>query len=85
MYPQVPPVANDYEGLLHTNWGRWAGLRVGRDRIKCSLELLPSMDRIYGDSEHPMTEIDLEAEQIYAKMITVAAHGRTASVQILET
>jgi len=39
------------------------------------------MDRIYGDSEHPMTEIGLEAAQIYARL--VVARGRT--VQILET
>ena len=39
------------------------------------------MDQIYGDSEHPMTEIDLEAEQIYARV--VAARRRT--VQMLET
>jgi hypothetical protein len=61
---QVPPVANDHDGaddaVLHTN-------RAGLGS-KCSVELLPSMDQIYGDSEHSMTEIDVEAEQIYARV-----------------
>jgi hypothetical protein len=50
------------------------------NRIKCSVELLPSMDQIYGDSEHPMTEIDVEAEQIYARW-----SRRWGTVQMLET
>jgi hypothetical protein len=63
--PQVSPAASDHDGaddaLLHTYQ---AGLGS-----KCSVELLPSMDRIYGDSEHPMTEIDIEVEQIYARVV----------------
>jgi hypothetical protein len=60
--------ANDHDraddALLHTNR---AGF--GSNRIKCSVELFPSMDQIFGDSEHPMTEIDLEAGQIYARVV----------------
>jgi hypothetical protein len=28
--------------------------------MKCSVELLPSMDRIHGDREHPMIGIDID-------------------------
>jgi len=51
--------------------------------MKCSVELLPGVDRIYGDSKHPMTEIDVEAEQYLCKVGRALAGGRT--VQILET
>ena len=41
--------------------------------------------QIYGESEHLLTEIDVEAEQIYAR----AVHGRRSdgpgAVQMLET
>jgi len=43
------------------------------------LELLPSMDRIYGDSERPMmTRIDVKAEKIYARLTgQVDSEGRS--------
>jgi hypothetical protein len=59
--PQVPPGANDHDradDALLTNWGG-----LGRNQMKYSVELLPSMDRIHGNLEHPMTEIDVDAEQ----------------------
>jgi len=44
---------------------------LGSNRIKCPIELLPSMDWIYGDSEHPMAEIvGVEVEQIYARVVS---------------
>jgi hypothetical protein len=66
MCPRVPPVANDHDRpmTLHTN-----RTGLGSNRMRCSVELLPSMYRIYGDSEHLMTEIDLEAEEIYARVV----------------
>ena len=48
----------------------------------CSVELLPGKDRIYGDSEHLMTEIGVEVERIYARPGGRAGRG---TVQILET
>jgi len=34
------------------------------------LELLPSMDWIYGDSGRPMTGIDIKVEKVYARVDT---------------
>ena len=51
---QIPQVANNHGRLgwlLHTN----------------RVELLPRMDRIHGDSEHPIIEIGVEAEVIYPR------------------
>jgi hypothetical protein len=65
MCPQVPPAAKITTGLMT----RAASHPPGRAGSKCSVELLPTLDRIYGDSEHSMTEIDVEAEQIYASVV----------------
>jgi hypothetical protein len=72
-----PTSCKDHDGaddaLLHTHQ---AG--PGRAGNKCSVELLPTLDRIYGNSEHPMTEIDVE---------DLCQRGRAGggTVQILET
>ena len=44
------------DGLLHTN----------------RVELLPNVDRIHGDSEHPKTEIGVEVEEIYFRVVAHA-------------
>lgn len=63
MCPLDPPAAKDHDGaaLLHTE--------LGGNRMKFSVESLPSVDRIYGDPDHPVTEIDVKAELVYAKVV----------------
>ena len=48
-------VAMVVDALLHTN-----SAALGSNRIECSVGLLPDMNRIHGDREHPMTEIDID-------------------------